>query len=448
MLIRHWLGKFTAVAVCAFVFLMVTKRLSDCSDDRILPNVRPVDPSCASFPDTSNILVVVKTGATESYARIPTQLFTVLRCLPDFLLFSDLEQNIAGYHIHDSLDTVIPQVKENNPDFDLYWQQQTCPIDQDSCVKGTIGHDRQSLLGWKLDKYKNVHIAEKTYCLRPGYDWYLFIDADTYVLWYNLVQWLHKLKNPWHEKHYIGSATFINDFPFAHGGSGYILSHATLQDLVENHPSIANNYDMRAKDSCCGDHVLGLALNETIDVGVTFAWPTINGEKPYTIPYGPREWCQPLEFEKRFFESSDLPRPALRIKDIYHAFVEPKLSVQRDDWDNLSGDVLYLDPDVKHEKWQEDRARKLNQQMRVPPVEMDAHKSFYHCRRLCDTVPSCFQFSFHDGICAYSNSFALGKPVEKKDKEEQRWVSGWNVNRIREWVAKQGDCKEPVWPHV
>ncbi|KAI1769927.1 glycosyltransferase family 31 protein [Hypoxylon cercidicola] len=478
MFLKHWLGKFIAVSACVLVFLMTSQRLSEWSfrssslgtpsirrpyssahanasdlastsnsNDRIHPPVRPGDPSCASFPDTSNILLLVKTGATESYARIPTQLVTVLRCLPDFLIFSDLEQNIAGYHVYDSLDTVIHDAKDENPDFDLYRRQQACPVDQQSCNAGAAGSD-QKREGWELDKYKNVHIAEKTYRLHPSYDWYLFIDADTYVLWRNLVQWLHKLNDPWNKKYYIGSLTLINDFPFAHGGSGYILSQATMWDLVGNHAGIANSYDMTAMNSCCGDYVLGLALNETINVGVNSAWPTINGEKPHSIPYGPREWCHPLEFEKRFYESPSLPDPTLRFKDIYHEFVEPKLSVRRDDWDNLSNDVVYLDRNAKHEQWQKNRAKKLDQQIRVSAVEMDAHKSFNHCRKLCDTVASCFQFSYHDGICAYSKSFMLGKPMEKTDEIEQRWVSGWNVNRIRTWVDRQGNCKEPVWPNV
>lgn len=45
---------------------------------------------CAGFPDTDGILLVMKTGATEAFEKMPTQLLTSLQCLPDFLLFSDL----------------------------------------------------------------------------------------------------------------------------------------------------------------------------------------------------------------------------------------------------------------------------------------------------------------------------------------------------------------------
>ncbi|KAI1800755.1 glycosyltransferase family 31 protein [Daldinia bambusicola] len=416
--------------------------------------------TCNHFPNTSDILVVVKTGATESYSRIPTQLITVLKYLPDFLIFSDMDQDIAGHHVRDSLDTVLDEAKEKNYDFELYRRQKACVIDQHSCnLKG-----RQSLKveGWRLDKYKNVHIAEKTYHLRPNYDWYLFIDADTYVLWNNLAQWLRVLGDP-SKKHYIGSIALLNGFAFAHGGSGYILSQATMRDLAMNHPGIANQYDMKATRSCCGDYVLSVALNETLGIGVKQSWPTINGEKPYTIPYGPREWCHPIDFEQHFYQSHGVPHPIMRFKDIYEAFVDPKLMARRDDWDNLSEDVLFLDPahrsSSRDPKWQQDKdsAEKPHGRQKIrattataaSAVELDAYKSFEHCRKLCHSTHDCFQFSYRAGACAYNKSFRLGKPAPKKTSaEEDGWVSGWNIERIRAWVEGQAQCGEPVWPKL
>lgn len=45
---------------------------------------------CHGFPNTDGIMLVMKTGATEAYQKMPTQLLTGMQCLPDFLLFSDL----------------------------------------------------------------------------------------------------------------------------------------------------------------------------------------------------------------------------------------------------------------------------------------------------------------------------------------------------------------------
>lgn len=51
---------------------------------------------CENFPDTRGILLVMKTGATEAHAKLPTHLVTDLQCLPDLLLFSDLVSTIFG----------------------------------------------------------------------------------------------------------------------------------------------------------------------------------------------------------------------------------------------------------------------------------------------------------------------------------------------------------------
>ena len=205
----------------------------------------------------------MKTGASESFDRVPTQLMTMLHCLPDFLIFSDKEQTIGDYHIQDALKTMLPMAMEGNSDFDVYRRQRDCAVDVKNCneAAGNAASD-----GWNLDKYKNIHIAEKAYNLRPHYDWYIFVDADTYVLWPNLVQWLRTLDPA--QKHYLGSVSLINNFPFAHGGSGYILSRATLADFAGNNPGIGNRYDVRAKHECCGDYLLAVAINEVIKVPV------------------------------------------------------------------------------------------------------------------------------------------------------------------------------------
>ena len=52
---------------------------------------------CDNFPNTSGILLVMKTGATESYDKLPTQLLTHMQCLPDFLIFSDLVSSVSHF---------------------------------------------------------------------------------------------------------------------------------------------------------------------------------------------------------------------------------------------------------------------------------------------------------------------------------------------------------------
>lgn len=240
------------------------------------PPPPPVDPVCEGFPDTSKVLLVMKTGASEAFARVPTQLMTMMKCLPDFLIFSDLDQNLAGQEIHDSLSTVVPEAQDGNGDFDLYRRQKSCLVDQASCNK----RGDPSSEGWKLDKYKNIHIAERAYAMRPDYDWYLFVDADTYVLWPNLMEWLKRLNAK--KKLYLGSVTMIHGFRFGHGGSGYLVSKGAMKDFVGKHPGVANEFDVRASKECCGDYIFAMALKNKTQVAVQqmVSWPRLPSRSP------------------------------------------------------------------------------------------------------------------------------------------------------------------------
>ncbi|KAH6637275.1 hypothetical protein F5144DRAFT_592195 [Chaetomium tenue] len=419
------------------------------------PPPPPSDPGCEGFPDTSKVLLVMKTGASESYARIPTQLMTMLRCLPDFLIFGDMEQNIGGQRIHDSLDKVLPEAQEGNSDFDLYRRQKWCLVDQEVCNK--LGDPAKE--GWNLDKYKNVHIAEKAYKMRPDYDWYIFVDADTYVLWPNLMQWIKKLDA--RKKLYLGSVTLIHNFSFGHGGSGYLVSQAAMKDFVGANPGVANEYDLQAQKECCGDYIFARALKDKTDVGVQQMWPTINGEKPATLPFGPSHWCHPVvtmhhmnseeinsfwHFERK--QTRKQTKRPLLLRDIYDEFLAPHLNETRADWDNLADNRFYLDPERKWSDWQLKRTKKAEE---YNEQEKNAHKSFEDCGAACKSLGAgdCFRYKYVDGACSISNAFIMGKPVKPADDDKDRTMSGWDMDKIKAWVAEQPPCSDDVkWPNV
>jgi hypothetical protein len=134
---------------------------------------------------------------------------------------------------------------------------------------------------------------EQTWEMKPNMEWYVFAEADTYVFWPNLVEWLRTRVNS-SEKLYVGSVTWINDFPLAHGGTGYVISGVLLRNLVESNPGVSELYNHKARNECCGDLLLSQALKERAGVKVQHAYPMFNGEKPSTLPYGPGHWCEPI----------------------------------------------------------------------------------------------------------------------------------------------------------
>lgn len=66
---------------------------------------------CWSLPGANETLVVLRTGATEIQDRFPVHTSTTLRCLPRYLIFSDVEEDFAREHVHDALESVSPDIK-------------------------------------------------------------------------------------------------------------------------------------------------------------------------------------------------------------------------------------------------------------------------------------------------------------------------------------------------
>ncbi|KAK8114968.1 hypothetical protein PG999_007037 [Apiospora kogelbergensis] len=470
---------------------------------------------CDSFPNSDGIVLVMKTGATEAFDRIPTQLLTTLQCLPDFLLFSDMEQQIGKHHIYDVLADVEETAKAHNEDFDLYRDQKECPVSQKSCVDAKTDSHK----AWNLDKYKFIPMMEKTWRMRPGRDWYVFAEADTYIFWANMVHWLRTQSHfSSKEKLYLGSRSFIGGTPFAHGGSGYVMSGALLRHLIEYHPGMVKQYNAKGAHECCGDLMLAQALEEYENVKIRQAWPMFNGEKPSTLPFGPGHWCEPIltmhhmnaeeissvwQFEQTRKTECSTQRTLL-IKDLFDALISPKMQDTRQDWDNLSDDVCYINPDPSVQNRAEGHLRDRQKKPEdMTAVEKEAWKSPEHCAKVCqeqdvpedweldtkaqkviprdpshkdqdsanasdtekaeDTGPSdaAAREAWHktmaekrrtapasstDGTTS-TRSFKLGAPkaAPEEGKDKQRWASGWDLKGINDWIDATGECTKVNW---
>ncbi|RBR07530.1 uncharacterized protein FIESC28_10584 [Fusarium coffeatum] len=439
---------------------------------------------CDGFPNTDGIMLVMKTGATEAFTKLPAHLLTSLQCLDDYLLFSDLDQQIDKYQIYDVLKDVKEDVRKGRKEFDLYKAQNDCPIPQQYCTADMNGKD-----GWNLDKYKFLHMVEKAWEMRPNKEWYVFAEADTYVFWQNLVWYLRNRVNGT-ETPYVGSVAMLKGKPFAHGGSGYVIHGDTMKKMVAI-PDLAHKYDMMATHECCGDYLMSLAVMET-GKKVKQAHPMFNGEKPVTLPFGNNHWCEPLltmhhmnpeeVSDAWHFEQTRKKKGPVQIREMYHEFWAPKLESQHDEWDNLSDDVCYIgfgpEAQAKASDHQKSRQRKENEKN---AVEQHAHRSKEHCAKVCESdglnisendyyglkddnqrnemikrrynqkrgdknwnaSRRCFQWRYHNNVCCVAKSFKRGKP-RKEQKPEEKWTSGWFVQGINDWIDAKGDCT-PNW---
>jgi len=407
------------------------------------------DAVCDTHAKTDDILVVMKTGATEAYDKLPIHFMTTLRCANDTILFSDMEMEMGGHHIIDALEDIKPEVMADNHDFELYKTlKQYHDLFEDPRGLKNGGN------GWNLDKYKFNHVMLKTWKYRQDPAWYVFIEADTYVFWDNLRTLLDKY-NP-DQPYYFGSPTYL-DIEFAHGGTGYIFSREAMKRGVGQHPDLADKYDKVVKDYCCGDRFPAkIMLDE--DIKLTKAWPMFNGEKPHTLPYGKNHWCQPLitmhhmtaqevsqvwTYEQ-IRKQQDTKNPIM-IKDMYERFVKDNLekpdAAYKEDWDNLSSDMLYK-PDIKTDP--NPGVNDGGDYQALPELKRKAAENPQYCQQLCDSESSCFGWKHKDNECRLSKSLKFGGHMDPDGGK--RFTSGWNMKVIKQFIADMGDCPSgPDW---
>ncbi|KAF2224973.1 hypothetical protein BDZ85DRAFT_272954 [Elsinoe ampelina] len=357
-------------------------------------NRGPVPSPCWDLPGTNDILVILRTGSTELDHRFPVHRSTTLQCYKHHLVFSDLEEHYHGEHILDALESVDINIRENHKDFDLYRRLKshgraalnTSELSGSPAVLDHMsGHVQNP--GWKLDKWKFMPMVNTTFHKYPNMKWYVFVEADTFLLWPMLLQYLSLLDHT--KAHYVGAGACLGNHLFAHGGSGFVVSHPAMQAVTQHYAAHKSEIEALTDREWAGDFILGKAFNDA-GVPTTDAWPHFQGDYPGLVAYaGPdgryapaaslREWCYPTisyhhmspemirdlwVFEQRWLSANPNRTDTLTHGDIFKDFVLPQMMTGKADWDNLS------DND-----------------------EQDA-TSMEACRAKCEVQPDCKQYSF------------------------------------------------------
>ncbi|RDW76040.1 hypothetical protein BP5796_06861 [Coleophoma crateriformis] len=285
------------------------------------------------------IQVVFKTGAQE-LAQLAINLGTTLRFFDqqDVLFFSDMHDSIGPFTVHDALRNVNQNIRDNHPDFEIYRKlkqyHMTGQNIQDLVEDSSHGDGRS---GWKLDKWKFLHMIEEAFEMRPNAKWAKMMADDP------------------------GSALGYGSIAFAHGGSGYVISNAAMNKLLgpAQPEDIAARWDSRLQGVCCGDMALADALHAK-GVDLTGAHPFFNGYKPTTLTYGPQQhWCQPVVTMHHV-----VPADFTLFADLYHYFVEPHIAHKTDNWDNLSHGPTYTQQMLDEDKEISERKKKLDDDRR------------------------------------------------------------------------------------
>ena len=444
------------------------------SSAKALTFSRPTE--CPHKPNPEEVLVIMKSGATELFDKLPEQLLTTMRCVDNYMLFSDVEQDVGEYHVYSALGDVNDRHKDDNNDkvFAFYRKLVELQEKHQDLSKLT------SRIGWDLDKWKFIPMLHQAYKKQPDRKWYIFLEADSYFIWGNLLEILANY-NPV-EPYYIGGGHFYGETAFAHGGMGYVVSHGamTMFDKIFNEDHMAV-WEQRLEGSCCGDVEVAGAL---YDAGVNVTgMPGLSPDPPTVFDFDPGNWCQPpvswhhvrphhvqalWEFEEQWAvspHSDDTSPPYFYYRDLFKYLVEPNLAPVSVNWDNLSIEKMYSGPTGKHKDerrrfkktvpWsdisEEERERLLKEAseeqrelvesahvwirevswddltddekgmewQEMTEIEKKSIESVEACQELCAFDTACVQWVYRTGSCRLHNQVRIGGYVHINDDEEE-----------------------------
>jgi hypothetical protein len=305
-------GIISTILIClAFVVYWHTDLAIRLSQATHLPDEKvsePPNPPCWGLQGADDTVVILRTGSTELDDRFRVHLSTSLRCFPNYLIFSDVEETYHGEHVLDALSTVDDDIRANHPDFDLYRRIQSqgrAALDASELSGSPEAFERMNgnteNPGWKLDKWKFMPMLNRTIHEYPDKKWYIFIEADSFLLWSMMLQFLALLDHT--EPYYIGSGSCMVDHLFAHGGSGFVASQPAMILATQHYADNKAQIETLTDREWAGDAVLGRSFNDA-GVNTTDAWPHFQGDYPGLVAYAgpdgrygtvnlPREWCIP-----------------------------------------------------------------------------------------------------------------------------------------------------------
>jgi hypothetical protein len=495
---RHlrYVPRILFYAAVLYCISLITRYPEDYDDDeydtgstRHYPKVPPAD----------KVVWAIRSPGVDVYRLLPTNLLLTKHIYHDnTLLFSDIEMDIGGFHVHDLLEKYDPEFVARNPEFERYRSQMMYSeyaIELHDIKEEDEEKERKIQIN--LDRYKYLRMLERTWAIRPERMWYVFMEANAYIVRPNLMKFLGQFDPE--GLHFFGNEVHRNaPNPFGHGGSTFVLSAAAMRRLFgkkledrdkskdgdrdKENDALLRSWLPHIAEMSLGHDILTAFLSSELSLTMNASFPQFTGFNPSTVPYGPGLWCEPViglqglrpedmsdmwRFERDRIEKDNITSP-MSFSELYAAFVKPQpLVLPEEDWDNMSSDesnaqfnILFGD---------EARARHIAQHMHhghgarqeevpvhINQASSDADGSFESCREACNQHEQCLQYSFSsvptqnyngngETKCHLSRRLRFGVhkfPEEiERDGEKVRltWKSGWRKDRLERW-AEQESC--------
>lgn len=387
--------------------------------------------------DPEDVVILVKTGATSLWRRMPAHMSTSLSnstLTPNILFYSDSPDNINGHPIIDVLANISTSLK-SSPDFVLYNRAREIASDNLYLESGSMEGDSYLPGGWRLDKYKFVPLFQHVANWMPGKKWYVYMEDDNYYFWSQLYAWLATMD--YTKPLMIGSPAFRLGEDFAHGGSGFAISGRALEISFGADRMLASKYEEYAKEQCCGDQVLSHVLHEK---GVQrykkldgSGWAALQSLPTWRIGFGEWNWCSPIMnihkvhqkdisrlwvFEQEFMARTN-GQGRLRYRDIFAGFAKENINAaQKSEWDNYATAKSFASSS--------DEEVNKGQTLTKAEIEKKPWFSKEACKEACVEWEQCLSWNYADDNCKIDHTAAMGQRIEAGIRME----SGWMLERI------------------
>ena len=419
-------------------------RPTDAPNDTILKLALPI---CRSLVDANNVVLMIKTSASDVYTSLPHQLLMLSYCVPKIMIFSDFEQSLGRYYIHDALKEVDAQYKDYHEDFALYRSlQANYTLSGVAALPNGLGKSSG------LDRWKYIPMLHKARATYPTAKWFVGIEANTFLGWANLLAVLNQT-NP-DQPLYVGSL-FTEDggLEVPQPGPGFAISRAAMEKFESvydaEHVSVWEaDTSQSGRD---GHYMLATAL-KSVGVEASDAYPMFQNDTLLELTWTADLWCKPAvswqgvgphelealwHFEQTWIRR-EMRQPVFERKgpylyrDLFRHFVQPYLDHSKENWNNLAEDRVFTEPgkdqddDKNHIIWEG-----------WDDFQRSSVTSVDKCVEVCESDPECMMWSWETGTCRHHHSIRLGHQVDP----DVKMVSGWLMNRVDEFRWRQEMCE-------
>jgi hypothetical protein len=398
-------------------------------------NIPPTGPTCQLVPGADSILVIMKLSALTISDKLPAQLSTVLSCIPNVLLVSNVAQDFHGHEVHDVLAEVDQRFTETEAEFE--WSRTVQKYRTSELGVDVLGAEKSERMVGRLNRWMDVPALRLAGKKWPDVGFYVLVNVDTYLSFPGLLEVVREM-DP--------------EVPLYTGeeGSGYLVSRAAGRMFEEEFEKGGKERWEEATVTANREGgMLELAMKES-------------GVELHSLPHGnilqdnalesfsawDSTWCrlavswqhitsaeveQMWKWERRFIEMTG--HAVILFKNVFEGMIEPRIREGHEaGWQNYAASKILLP--LRDNSTEEERSSWEG----LEALDVDPTTTWDACERACQLDRGCLSWQFGPGRCNLGSSVILGKKTEGEVKEHGLAISGWDMKGIKRWKERLGHC--------